>query len=112
MLTLSLNVTGAQEISWSTYGVLKRRIYVGSFVYQVKVADGDRSIIEKLEPHDTFFLWSGENVGEPGCDISVELFKWLPKIRQPVVWIYGTTYGLENGGNTITTWVYKDNIGI
>ncbi len=103
-----LNVTGAQEIR-EEHMACPRRIYVESdpFVYQVKVADGDCSIIEKLEPHDTFFTF-GENIGESDCDIPVERFKWLPT-RQPVVIdLWENPYGYDGSAyNTITTWHNK-----
>ncbi len=103
-----LNVTGAQEIR-EEHMACSRRIYVESdpFVYQVKVADGDSSIIEKLEPHDTFFTF-GENINEPDCDIPIERFKWLPT-RQPVVMdLWENPYGYDGSAyNTITTWHNK-----
>ncbi len=103
-----LNVTGAQEIR-EEHMACPRRIYVESdpFVYQVKVADGDPAIIEKLEPHDTFFTF-GENIGEPDCDIPIERFRWLPT-RQPVVMdLWNNPYGFASGAyNTITTWHNK-----
>ncbi len=103
-----LNVTGAQEIR-EEHMACPRRIYVESdpFVYQVKVADGDCSIIEKLEPHDTFFTF-GENINEPDCDIPIERFKWLPT-RQPVVMdLWENPYGYDGSAyNTITTWHNK-----
>jgi hypothetical protein len=103
-----LNVTGAQEIR-EEHMACPRRIYVESdpFVYQVKVANGDSSIIEKLEPHDTFFTF-GENINEPDCDIPVERFKWLPT-RQPVVMdLWENPYGYDGSAyNTITTWHNK-----
>jgi hypothetical protein len=103
-----LNVTGAQEIR-EEHMACPRRIYVESdpFVYQVKVADGDCSIIKKLEPHDTFFTF-GENIGEPDCDIPVKRFKWLPT-RQPVVMdLWENPYGYDGSAyNTITTWHNK-----
>ena len=103
-----LNVTGAQEIR-EEHMACPRRIYVESdpFVYQVKVADGDSSIIEKLKPHDTFFTF-GENINEPDCDIPIERFKWLPT-RQPVVMdLWENPYGYDGSAyNTITTWNNK-----
>ncbi|CAN5860408.1 hypothetical protein BH24ACI1_BH24ACI1_07240 [soil metagenome] len=100
-----LNVTGAQEIR-EEHMACSRRIYVESdpFVYQVKVANGERSTIEQLKRHDTFFTF-GENVGEDDCDIPVERFRWLPT-RQPVVMdLWNNPYGFDGSAyNTITTW--------
>jgi len=103
-----LNVTGAQEIR-EEHMACSRRIYVESdpFVYQVKVANGERSTIEQLKRHDTFFTF-GENVGEDDCDIPVERFRWLPT-RQPVVMdLWNNPYGFDGSAyNTITTWHNK-----
>jgi len=103
-----LNVTGAQEIREEHLGV-KRRIYVESdpFASQVKVASGDRGMIEMLAAHDAHFSF-GENLGAPDCQTPVEKFRWLPT-RQPVaveLWDQGgPTGGLTY--TTITTWHNK-----
>lgn len=103
-----LNITGAQEIR-EEHMVCPRRIYVESdpFVYQVNVVKGERSTIEQLERHDTFFTF-GENVGEDDCDIPVERFRWLPT-RQPVIMdLWKNPYGYDGKAyNTITTWHNK-----
>lgn len=99
-----LNVTGAQEIR-EEHLAIKRRIYVESdpFASQVKVAKGDRGMIETLAAHDTLFSF-GENLGAPDCGVPVGKFRWRPT-RQPVatdLWD-----GTPTGGstfNTITTW--------
>jgi hypothetical protein len=99
-----LNVTGAQEIR-DEHHAIKRRLYVESdpFVAQVKVAKGDRGMIDLLAAHDMHFSF-GENLGAPDCDTPIGKFRWLPT-RQPVameLWnaapIGGPTY------TTITTW--------
>ena len=102
-----LNVTGAQEIR-DEHMQCKRRIYVESdpFASQVKVAQGNESMIATLAAHDTLFTF-GENVGAPDCDVPVEKFKWLPT-RQPVVldlWDHNLPKGAAF--NTITTWKNK-----
>jgi hypothetical protein len=99
-----LNITGAQEIR-DEHRAIKRRIYVESdpFVSQVKVARGDRGMIDLLAAHDAHFSF-GENLGAPDCPIPVEGFRWQPT-RQPVV--LDLWKGAETGGetfNTITTW--------
>jgi len=103
-----LNVTGAQEIREEHLGV-KRRIYVESdpFASQVKVASGDRGMIEMLAAHDVHFSF-GENLGAPDCQIPMEQFRWLPT-RQPVaveLWDQGGPTG-GSTYTTITTWHNK-----
>ncbi len=103
-----LNVTGAQEIREEHLGV-KRRIYVESdpFASQVKVASGDRGMIEMLAAHDAHFSF-GENLGAPDCQTPVEKFRWLPT-RQPVaveLWDQGGPTG-GSTYTTITTWHNK-----
>jgi hypothetical protein len=103
-----LNVTGAQEIR-DEHRAIKRRIYVESdpFASQVKVASGDRGMIDMLAAHDTHFSF-GENLGAADCDTPIERFRWLPT-RQPVA------IELWQGGpappgaayTTITTWHNK-----
>jgi len=102
-----LNVTGAQEIR-DEHRTIPRRIYVESdpFASQVKVAKGDRGMIDFLAAHDRHFSF-GENLGAADCDTPMEQFDWLPT-RQPVaieLWA-----GAPTGGetfNTITTWHNK-----
>jgi hypothetical protein len=102
-----LNVTGAQEIR-EEHMQCKRRIYVESdpFVSQVKVAQGNQSMISTLEAHDTLFTF-GENIGAPDCGIPLERFKWMPT-RQPVVMdLWNHNFGKGAAFNTITTWKNK-----
>ena len=103
-----LNVTGAQEIR-DEHRAIKRRIYVESdpFASQVKVAGGDRGMIEMLAAHDTHFSF-GENLGAPDCDLPIEKFSWLPT-RQPVACeLWNRTNGPEpTAYTTITTWHNK-----
>ena len=104
-----LNVTGAQEIR-PEHHAIKRRIYVESdpFASQVKVAQGNRGMIEMLAAHDSHFSF-GENIGAPDCDTPVERFKWLPT-RQPValeLWNVGSPTG-GAAYTTITTWHNKN----
>src|ERR1041385_5536163 len=102
-----LNVTGAQEIR-DEHLVCKRRIYVESdpFASQVKVAKGDKGVIDLLGAHDRHFSF-GENLGAADCEVPIEKFKWLPT-RQPVVtelWSDGP--GAGSAYTTITTWHNK-----
>jgi hypothetical protein len=100
-----LNVTGAQEIR-EEHLACPRRIYVESdpFASQVKAADGDQSMIETLQAHDTLFTF-GENIGQSDCGIPAEPFQWLPT-RQPVVMdLWANPFGYKGDTyNTITTW--------
>src|SRR6266540_2241266 len=103
-----LNVTGAQEIR-DEHRAIRRRLYVESdpFVAQVKVAKGDKGMIELLAAHDTHFSF-GENLGAPDCPVPIERFRWLPT-RQPVsmeLWEKTPACGGPTW-NTITTWHNK-----
>ncbi len=100
-----MNVTGAQEMR-EEHMACRRRIYVESdpFASQVKVAQGNESMIAALVAHDTLFTF-GENIGAPDCDIPLERFTWLPT-RQPVVldlWDHSFS-GAGAPYTTITTW--------
>jgi hypothetical protein len=103
-----LNVTGAQEIR-DEHRAIKRRLYVESdpFASQVKVAKGDRGMIEMLAAHDTHFSF-GENLGALDCEIPIEHFKWLPT-RQPVALELWQAAEAKPGiaYTTITTWHNK-----
>lgn len=103
-----LNVTGAQELR-PEHMACKRRIYVESdpFASQVKVAKGEKGMIDMLEAHDAHFSF-GENLGAADCDVPIEKFKWLPT-RQPVameLWENGKPHG-GSTYTTITTWHNK-----
>src|SRR5262245_32340096 len=103
-----LNVTGAQEIR-DEHLACPRRVYVESdpFAAQVQVAQGDKTWLSKLEPHDTFFSF-GENLGAADCDVPLERFRWLPT-RQPVALDLWDGPGAPAGAayTTITTWHNK-----
>ena len=103
-----LNVTGAQEMR-DEHRAIRRRLYVESdpFVAQVKVAKGDKGMIELLAAHDTHFSF-GENLGTPDCPVPIERFRWLPT-RQPVSMELWENTPLRGGAtwNTITTWHNK-----
>ena len=103
-----LNVTGAQELR-PEHMACKRRIYVESdpFASQVKVAKGEKGMIDMLAAHDTHFSF-GENLGASDCDVPIEKFKWLPT-RQPVameLWENGKPHGGPTY-TTVTTWHNK-----
>jgi hypothetical protein len=103
-----LNVTGAQEIR-EEHLACPRRIYVESdpFASQVKVAQGNPSMITTLEAHDTLFSF-GEGLGSADCAVPLERFRWLPT-RQPVVLDLWDNPSRNKGEayNTITTWHNK-----
>ena len=103
-----LNVTGAQEIR-DEHRAIRRRLYVESdpFVAQVKVAKGDKGMIELLAAHDTHFSF-GENLGASDCPVPIEKFRWLPT-RQPVAMELWEDTPSRGGAtwNTITTWHNK-----
>src|SRR6185436_16764468 len=100
-----LNVTGAQEMR-KEHLACRRRIYVESdpFASQVKVAQGNESMIATLTAHDTLFSF-GENLGATDCDVPIERFRWLPT-RQPVVIdLWDHTFSADGAPyTTITTW--------
>ena len=103
-----LNVTGAQEMR-DEHRAIRRRLYVESdpFVAQVKVAKGDKGIVDLLAAHDTHFSF-GENLGAADCPVPIERFHWLPT-RQPVameLWEKTPPHGGATW-NTITTWHNK-----
>ena len=104
-----LNVTGAQEI-YEEHLACPRRIYVESdpFASQVKVAQGDKTMLATLAAHDTLFSF-GENLGAPDCDVPVERFRWLPT-RQPVIMdLWDHSFKAEAAPyTTITTWHNKN----
>jgi hypothetical protein len=103
-----LNVTGAQEIR-EEHMACPRRIYLESdpFASQVKVANGDPSMIATLSAHDTHFTF-GENLGAADCEVPVDRFRWQPT-RQPVsLDLWTNTNGRPGTAfNTITTWHNK-----
>lgn len=103
-----LNVTGAQELR-EEHLAIPRRIYVESdpFKIQVLAAQGDPSVIEMLNQHDTLFSF-GENLGAPDCPVPVVGYHWLPT-RQPVaIDLWSNPYGFNGEAyNTITTWSNK-----
>lgn len=103
-----LNVTGAQEMR-EEHLACRRRIYVESdpFASQVKVAQGDESMIAALAAHDTLFTF-GENIGGEDCDIPLERFTWLPTRQPVVVDLWDHSFGAADAPyTTITTWHNK-----
>lgn len=103
-----LNVTGDQEIR-DDHLACCRRIYVESdpVASQIRVAQGDKTLIAHLCAHDTHFSF-GENLGAPDCGVPVERFHWLPT-RQPVVLDLWSAANCTSGiaYNTIATWNNK-----
>jgi hypothetical protein len=100
-----LNVTGAQEVR-EEHLVCPRRIYVESdpFAAQVKVAQGDTTIINTLATHDTLFSF-GENLGAPDCEVPIERFRWFPTRQPVVVDLWDHAYRADKAAyTTITTW--------
>ena len=104
-----LNVTG-QDLS-SEQLSCKRRIYIESdpFASQVRVHQGDRHEISRLEAHDTHFTF-GENIGAADCLIPATPFNWHAT-RQPVdpeIWKQHARVTREASHErytTITTWL-------
>jgi len=104
-----LNVTASQELR-EEHMAIPRRIYVESdpFRVQVKVLEGDIPTINALAAHDTHFTF-GENLGQPDCDLPVDLVCWHPT-RQPVVtdlWTNPFPPRNDSAFSTITTWHNK-----
>ena len=79
-----LNVTASQELR-EEHMSIPRRVYVESdpFHVQVKVLEGDVKTLNALAAHDIHFSF-GENLGQPDCDLPVDLVCWHPT-RQPVL---------------------------
>jgi len=104
-----LNVTASQELR-EEHMAVPRRIYVESdpFRVQVKVLEGDLPTINALAAHDIHFTF-GENLGQPDCDLPVDLVCWHPT-RQPVVmdlWQNPFPPAKDSRFSTITTWKNK-----
>ncbi|MCE5336024.1 MAG: hypothetical protein LLG06_15695 [Desulfobacteraceae bacterium] len=104
-----LNVTASQELR-DEHMAIPRRIYVESdpFRVQVKVLEGDIPTINALAAHDIHFSF-GENLGQPDCDLPVDLVCWHPT-RQPVVmdlWENPFPPAADSRFTTITTWKNK-----
>ena len=104
-----LNVTASQELR-EEHMAIPRRIYVESdpFQVQVKVLEGDVPTINALAAHDIHFSF-GENLGQPDCDLPVDLVCWHPT-RQPVVmdlWENPFPPAKDSSYSTITTWKNK-----
>ncbi|MGC9194505.1 MAG: hypothetical protein ACP5IL_03515 [Syntrophobacteraceae bacterium] len=104
-----LNVTASQELR-EEHMRIPRRIYVESdpFNVQVKVLEGDVKTLNALAAHDTHFSF-GENLGQPDCDLPVDLVCWRPT-RQPVLmdlWQNPFPPAADSVYSTITTWKNK-----
>ncbi len=104
-----LNVTASQEIR-DEHMSIPRRIYVESdpFHVQVKVLEGDVKTLNALAAHDIHFSF-GENLGQPDCDLPVDLVCWHPT-RQPVLmdlWKNPFSPAGDSVYRTITTWKNK-----
>lgn len=104
-----LNVTASQELR-DEHMDIPHRIYVESdpFRVQVKVIEGDLPTINALNAHDIHFSF-GENLGQPDCDLPVDLVCWHPT-RQPVVMeLWENPFAPDEKSNfsTITTWRNK-----
>ena len=104
-----LNVTASQELR-EEHMAIPKRIYVESdpFNVQVKVLQGDLKTINALAAHDIHFSF-GENLGQPDCDLPVDLVCWHPT-RQPVLmdlWRNPFPPAGDSAYSTITTWKNK-----
>ena len=104
-----LNVTASQELR-EEHLAIPRRIYVESdpFNVQVKVIEGDVKTLNALAAHDIHFSF-GENLGQPDCDLPVDLVCWHPT-RQPVLmdlWQNPFPPAADSVYSTITTWKNK-----
>jgi len=68
---------------------------------QVQVHEGERRILDLLEPHCAFFTF-GENYGKPDCSLPVsDRFQFRPT-RQPVVLDLWDAYGVSESGKITT----------
>jgi hypothetical protein len=104
-----LNVTASQELR-EEHMKIPRRVFVESdpFHVQVKVLEGDVKTLNALSAHDIHFSY-GENLGQPDCDLPVDLVCWHPT-RQPVVmslWENEFAPARDSAYTTITTWKNK-----
>lgn len=104
-----LNVTASQELR-EEHMSIPRRIFVESdpFHVQVKVLEGDLKTLNALAAHDMHFSF-GENLGQPDCDLPIELVCWRPT-RQPVLMdLWENPYPPVDDSvfTTVTTWKNK-----
>lgn len=104
-----LNVTASQELR-EEHMSIPRRVYVESdpFHVQVKVLEGDINTLNALAAHDIHFSY-GENLGQPDCDLPIDLVCWHPT-RQPVamdLWDNPYPPAKDSVFTTITTWKNK-----
>ena len=104
-----LNVSGGQELL-PEHDRIPHKIYVETdpVKTEILVAEGNRTMIDTLDAHDTHFSY-GENFGAPDCGVPIARYHWLPT-RQPValeLWPWdespGSTY------TTVATWNNKGN---
>ena len=78
------------------------------FHVQVKVLEGDLKTLNALAAHQIHFSF-GENLGQPDCDLPVDLVCWHPT-RQPVLmdlWENSFPPAKDSVYSTITTWKNK-----
>lgn len=104
-----LNVTASQELR-EEHMSIPRRIFIESdpFHVQVKVLEGDLKTLNALAAHDMHFSF-GENLGQPDCDLPIELVCWRPT-RQPVLMdLWENPYPPVDDSvfTTVTTWKNK-----
>lgn len=104
-----LNVTASQELR-EEHMSIPRRIFVESdpFHVQVKALEGDLKTLNALAAHDMHFSF-GENLGQPDCDLPIELVCWRPT-RQPVLMdLWENPYPPVDDSvfTTVTTWKNK-----
>ncbi len=104
-----LNVSGGQELL-PEHDRIPHKIYVETdpVKTEILIAEGNRTMIETLDAHDTHFSY-GENFDAPDCGVPLVRYHWQPT-RQPValeLWPLdeapGSTY------TTIATWNNKGN---
>lgn len=104
-----IHVCGGQEIL-DEHLRIPHRIYVETdpVMTQIRVAEGNKDVIETLDAHDTHFSY-GENFGASDCRVPIERYHWLPT-RQPVsleLWPWDEAPGIAY--TTIATWDNKGN---
>jgi hypothetical protein len=89
-------------------GVPCRLTYIGTdpVLQELRVANGDRRLLERLEAHHAHFSY-GENIGNPDCPVPSFPFPTKP-MRQPVVLDYwvGKTPS-QRVFTTVTNWEVK-----
>lgn len=104
-----LNVSGGQELL-PEHDRIPHKIYVETdpVKTEILVAEGNRTMIDTLDAHDTHFSY-GENFGAPDCGVPIVRYQWLPT-RQPValeLWPWDDSPG--SAYTTVATWNNKGN---